>query len=187
MMRTLVESQFAWTGGAIHWSPEDLREANLLQLHTLRSALGLKRLSGETWVDWNSRTIRFCRVWLHNQGHPRWSEKILGLQHNLHGHWARREERLCDGRLVDSLPVRALKWRSTAWWREQQRLPASVGLRHPGRFYASNPERQLSECHGCCNWLDSARDRMHWSSSRSAYLRAWDIKWCSGRQLSLRY
>ena len=145
MMKTLVESQFSWTGGAVHWSQEDLREANLLQLHSVRTAFGLKRLAGENWVDWNSRTIRFCRVWLHSQGHPRWSEKILSLQHNLHGHWARRSEVFADGQAVESLPLRALKWRCTHWWRMQQSLPSSIGLRHPCRFYASNPERQLSD------------------------------------------
>ncbi|CAE7542500.1 unnamed protein product [Symbiodinium sp. CCMP2592] len=49
MMKVLVDSQFTWTGGTIHWSQEDLRGANLLQLHTLRSAFGLKRLAGESW------------------------------------------------------------------------------------------------------------------------------------------
>ena len=185
MIKVLVESQFSWTGGALHWSQEDLREANLLQLHIVRSAFGLRRTSGENWVDWNSRT-RFCRVWLHSQNHQRWSEKILCLQHNLHGHWARRIETLDDGCSADSLPLRALKWRSTLWWRNQQRLPASIGLRHPCRFYASNPERQLSECHGN-DWVELALDRARWASCRPAYVRAWDIRWSSGRQLALRF
>ena len=48
-------------------------------------------------------------------------------------------------KLSNPLPLRALKWRCTHWWRMQQSLPSSIGLRHPCRFYASNPERQLSD------------------------------------------
>ena len=44
-----------------------------------------------------------------------------------------------------ALPMRALLWKSTFWWREQQALSHKVGVRHPCRFYASNPERQLCE------------------------------------------
>ena len=81
LLRSLVESQFAWTGGALHWSKEDLSTLNLIQLHTCRSAFNIRRMRNETWVDWNSRSLRFVRVWLQNQHFPRWSEKILTLQH----------------------------------------------------------------------------------------------------------
>ena len=186
MIRSLVESQWSWTAGAVHWSSDDLRSANLQQLHTLRSAFALRRLSGETWVDWNARTLRFCRVWLVNNQVPRWSEKILALQHNLFGHWARRTEADHQGRPCASLPLRALLWRSTHWWRQQQSLPSSIGLRHPGRFYASNTERQISESHGS-HWQVAAQDRLTWANSRSRYVQMWDVKWSSGRQLALRF
>ena len=42
LMRTLVESQFSWVAGSIHWSSEDLHSLNVLQLHTCRRAFGLK-------------------------------------------------------------------------------------------------------------------------------------------------
>eukprot|EP00439_Symbiodinium_sp_Y106_P081906 s980_g21.t1 len=93
MIKMLVESRFSWTAGALHWSAEDLRCANLLQLHVLRTAFGLCRKRDESWVDWNSRTMRFLRAWLVSHGYPRWSEKILGLQFSLHGHWARKVNR----------------------------------------------------------------------------------------------
>ena len=187
MIKMLVESRFAWTAGALHWSSEDLRCANLLQLHTLRSAFGLKRKRDETWVDWNSRTMRFLRAWLVSHGHSRWSEKILGLQFSLHGHWARRVEFNQDRDEVSaSLPMRSLLWKSTLWWRGQQALSPSVGARHPARFFASNPERQLSESLGN-RWHVIAQDRLRWAGERVKYIRMWDVKWSSGRQLALRY
>ena len=77
ILRSLVESQFAWTAGALHWSSDDLRALNLVQLHACRSAFGIRRLGGESWVDWNARSLRFVRVWLVNQHFPRWSERVL--------------------------------------------------------------------------------------------------------------
>ena len=187
MIKMLVESRFTWTAGALHWSAEDLRCANILQLHTLRRAFGLKRKKDEMWVDWNSRTMRFLRSWLVSHGHPRWSEKILNLQFNLHGHWARKVEFNCDRDLVSaSLPMRCLLWRSTHWWRGQQALSPATGARHPARFYASNPERQLSESAGTL-WHVMAQDRHRWARERSNYVNMWDVKWCSGRQLALRF
>ena len=187
MIKMLVESRFTWTAGAIHWSAEDLRSANLLQLHTLRTSFGLRRHSNETWVDWNCRTMRFLRAWLVSHGHSRWSEKILGLQFCLHGHWARRVEHNQDRHTFSaSLPMRTLLWKSTYWWRRQQSLSPALGARHPSRFYASNPERQLSEAVGNL-WHVTAQDRHRWSLERSRYIAMWDVKWSSGRQLALRY
>ena len=187
MIKMLVESRFSWTAGALHWSAEDLRCANLLQLHVLRTAFGLCRKRDESWVDWNSRTMRFLRAWLVSHGYPRWSEKILGLQFSLHGHWARKVEHNQDNDDVTaSLPMRTLLWISTYWWRQQQQLSASTGARHPARFYASNPERQLSETMGNL-WHVTAQDRARWSAEREQYIRMWDVRWSSGRQLALRY
>ena len=150
MIRTLVESQFSWTGGALHWSSADLKQANTVQLQVMRSAFRITRLAGESWQEWNSRSMRMCRAWLAYNDCPRWSTVLLRLQHTLLGHWARRVESLSGAGecACPCLPMRALTWRSTAWWRMQQRLSPTVGERHPARFYASNVERQMSEAHG---------------------------------------
>ena len=182
LMNTLVASQFSWTAGALHWSKDDLHTLNLLQQHTCRSAFRIHRLRDETWVDWNARSLRFVRVWMHSQHIPRWSERVLTLQHTLHGHWARRVEPSEDCLGVNP-PMRAVLWRNTHWWRNEQ--ACSSGLRHAGRFYASNTERQLADTHGTL-WHVLAQDRARWSGERTAYLRAWDTRWSSGRQLALR-
>ena len=185
ILRTLVESQFTWTAGALCWSATDLQALNTLQLQTCRAAFGLRRLRDESWVAWNSRSLRFVRVWLHNARVTRWSTRVLELEHMLHGHWARQVE--SDPLTAfPSAPMRALLWRNMYWWRQQQSLSPSVGMRHPGRFYAANTERQLAQVHGTL-WHVIAQDRERWSSERKTYVDQWDVRWCQGRQLALRY
>ena len=46
IIKMLVESRFVWTAGALHWSAEDLRGANLLQLHTLSLRLWVETQEG---------------------------------------------------------------------------------------------------------------------------------------------
>ncbi|CAE7836114.1 unnamed protein product [Symbiodinium sp. CCMP2592] len=184
IMKTLLESQFAWTGGAIHWSKDDLHCMNVLQLHTCRSAFGLRRAPGENWVQWNQRSLRFVRAWLHRQGVHRWSARVLTLQHTLHGHWARRTE-VVRGSARACAPMRAVMWRNTYWWREQQALDRASSLRHPQQFYASNVERQLAQSNGNL-WYVAAQDRQTWAAERVKYIEEWDVRWCNGRQLSLR-
>ena len=185
VMRSLVESQFNWIGGALHWGKDELHALNLLQQHTVHSAFHIHRLESESWVDWNARSLRFVRVWLQNNSVPRWSCRVLELQHMLHGHWARRTE-VVHGVPLPCPAMRCLQWRNTNWWRMQQSLSPQVSLRHPGRFYASNTERQLASTHGNL-WFVAAQDRSSWIQDRKNYVSAWDVKWTSGRQLSIRY
>ena len=185
MMRTLLESQFNWIGGSLHWGPCALHALNVVQLQTCRTAFGLKRYRGESWVDWNQRSLRLVRLWLHSNNCARWSTRVLSLQHMLHGHWARRTEWV-GNEAIPCPPMRALQWRCTQWWRHQQSLSPAVSLRHPGRFYASNTERQLAHAHGNV-WFVVAQDRHKWSQEREVYIKQWDVKWASGRQLSLRW
>ena len=184
MVKTLVESQFSWTGGALHWNAAELKQANTLQLHVLRNAFRIARMKDESWQEWNSRSMRMCRAWLAYTGRPRWSTTLLRLQHTLFGHWARREEWLNGASSpCYCLPMRALQWKSTAWWRQQQLLSRTVSERHPARFYACNVERQLSDAHGV-NWTAEALDRQHWGRMRDGM---WDVKWTRDRQLAIRY
>ena len=185
MMRCLVESQFNWIAGAIHWSQDDLHSLNVLQTHALRSAFHIHRRAEENWVDWNTRSMRMVRSWLHFNQVPRWSTRVLELQHMLHGHWARRTEEV-RGRARACPPMQTVLWRNTNWWRGQQQLSPTTSLRHPGRFYASNTERQLAKSHGNL-WFVAAQNRQEWAAARKNYVQNWDVKWASGRQLSIRF
>lgn len=185
MINTLVASQFYWTAGAVFWGAEELRQVNTLQLHVMRSAFGIGRGRDESWVSWNSRSMRECRQWLAYSQLPRWSTQILKLQHTLHGHWARSVEVVgSPGSPVPCIAMRALLWRNSRWWRSQQDLSRGVGARHRGHVYISNTERQLADVHGT-EWYHLAQNRERWSQERQAYLSRWDPRWCHGRQAAI--
>ena len=123
---------------------------NTLQLHVLRDAFHLRRKTGEDWVTWNERTMRFLRVWVHNSGTLRWSTRVRMLQYNLMGHWGRQTED--DGRGVHASPglaARFLTWRNLKWWRRQQSISKQAGgMRHPRQFFPANTERDMATCLG---------------------------------------
>ena len=186
-IQMLVASTFKWCAGAVHWSSECLAQANTLQLHTMRQAFGMPRHANECWVDWNTRTLRFLRAYMHRESVERWSTCILRLQFTLHGHWARRTEDLGRGigDIHPNLAMRVNLWRNLKWWRHQQNLTNS-GIRHPHQFYPSNTERQIASSVGL-DWGRTALNRNEWLSFLPKYLHDWDVKWARGRQLTLRY
>ena len=185
MMETLVSSTFRWTAGAVYWSKEDLRTANVLQLHIMRNMFRMGRIGSESWVTWNTRTMRTCRAWLAAHHVPRWSTLILTLQHTLSGHWARRVELIGPRQFPEpALPMRALLWRNTRWWRRQQDFSYHVGIRHRGPVFVHNLERQLADAHGL-DWFNLAQDRNAWTAARPTFLEKWDVRWCRDRQLAI--
>ena len=177
MVRSLVEGTFTWGAGALHWPQEQLQKANTVQLQVLRRAFRLGRKRGEDWMGWNARTLRDVRAWVAMAKVERWSAKVLRLQHQLLGHWQRQRE---GGEL--GLAARMLGWRSLRWWHAEQNL--SFGMRHPGRFYPDNVERQVAETFGD-DWPLLAQDRVGWAATLPRWLARWDARWCRGRQHSL--
>ena len=83
-------------------------------------------------------------------------------------------------------PLRLHRWRSQKWWREQQALPPTIGIRHPGRFYADSTERKLAECFGP-EWEELTRDRNGWKTGLEKWLEKHDVKWARGRRASIRW
>ncbi|CAE7611309.1 unnamed protein product [Symbiodinium sp. CCMP2456] len=182
----LITATWRWSAGCVHWSRESLAKANSLQAQIFRTAFKLGRVKGETWIDWNTRTLRMVRCYLHRHQVERWSTLALRLQHQLLGHWARHCEVVKGGwEHIEGVTMRCLRWRNQAWWQEQQSLHASgLGLKHPRSFYPSNMERQIAAVAGN-DWPRIAQDRNKWKESLVEYLRKWDVKWARGRQLSL--
>ena len=147
MLDALVESTFTWAAAAVQWNKEELSMANSIQIRALRRAFGLRRKSGEEWLDWNTRTWRLVRAWMHTNKVRRWSSHILQLQHGLLGHRARQSEgRNNDGATQHGIAYRMLSWRNHAWWKHQQSL--TCGRRHPGCFYPDCTERRVAETTG---------------------------------------
>ena len=185
-LKMLVEGTISWVAGAVYWSPQDMAALNTLQLHILRDIFGLRRGADESWVDYNQRTLRYVRMWMHANGCERWSTKIRGLQFGIAGHWCRQKED--DGRGIQAkagLPARFLSWRNLGWWRNQQSIsPRAGGLRHPRKFYPASYERDFAETLGC-DWMCKGEDRAIWSGLKDWWLRQTDQPWCRGRQLAI--
>ena len=187
LLQTLVFGTMSWCAGAVHWSQEDLATANTIQCTALRRAFLLKRRPQEEWTEWNKRTCRQVRAWLHTQGMLRWSTLILQLQFGLYGHWGRQTEGSDEeGKSISGNPLRLIKWRNLAWWRHQQSLSTHLGLRHPGRFYPDNTERKFAETLGP-NWDELTWDRVMWRSKSMEWVACFDVKWARGRQTSIRW
>ena len=185
-LKALVEGTFSWVAGAIYWGADDLQALNTLQVHILRDIFRLRRHRDEAWVDWNQRTFRDVRAWLHHHQIPRWSTRVRNLQFGLAGHWSRQWED--DGRGIEGspgVPMRFLRWRSLGWWRNQQLLtPSAGGMRHRGTFYPANFERELAEALGV-DWPHLGQDRVGWESQRERWLAYADSNWCRHRQKTL--
>ena len=180
----LVEGSVSWAAGAIYWGVDDLQILNTLQLHILRDIFHMRRRKDETWVTWNQNTMRDLRAWLHQV--MRWSTRVRNLQFGLAGHWCRQWED--DGGGVQGSPglmARFLRWRNLEWWKGQQQLSTQAGgVRHPGKFFPANTERDLAEALGV-NWMEVASDRASWENARAQWLRHSDTHWCRHRQLAL--
>ena len=180
MVCKLIDGCWSWCAGAVHWEVDDLKAMNSLQLRILRLCFGCRRLPDEDWVSYNSRSLRDVRAWLQANGGERWSTKILRLQFQLMGHWARRLE-------GDSccLPMLTQQWRCLKWWQGQQNiLPSAGGVRHPRCFRAANLERSLATALGV-DWSSACWNRAGWKQLLRMWLAAADVEWASGRQLAL--
>ncbi|CAE7333144.1 unnamed protein product [Symbiodinium microadriaticum] len=91
-VKRLVLSAISWVAGAVFWGPQDLATLNTFQMHVMRDIFLLRRCQGETWVDYNQRTMRFVRAWMHTNGCARWSATVRELQFGIAGHWCRQTE-----------------------------------------------------------------------------------------------
>ena len=181
-VRMLVEGCWSWTAGSLHWEKDDLKAMNSMQLRVLRLCFGCRRGADEDWVAHNARSLRDVRAWVCNHGLERWSTKILRLQFQLMGHWARRWEG--D---VQCLACRMQLWRSLKWWQKEQSISrAGGGKRHPGCFRAANLERSLAASIGL-EWVDAARNRDGWRQLLKMWLASEDVAWSQGRQLALDF
>ncbi|CAE7305788.1 unnamed protein product [Symbiodinium sp. CCMP2592] len=128
-----------------------LKAANTLQLLHARAMMSPPRQAGESWPDWNVRTMRRARLQLHQSKIDRWSSFILQQIWGLMGH-------IAHGDVVAS---KMLRWRDLRWWRVEQSVPQSWGgERHASRFHPLlDVERQISDIAGEA-WQDVAQDRL---------------------------
>ena len=102
--------------GSPTWPVNDstLRTANGIQLHHTRDMMQVARKPGESWVEWNTRSLRLARIVLVKYKIPRWSTRILEATWNLWGH---------VGRAEDPTTRNLATWRGMAWWEQEKAKP----------------------------------------------------------------
>ena len=150
-----------------------LRSANSMQTAQVRSIMKLSKHPGETWYEWNVRSLRRARLAIHQSKVQRWSSFILQQIWGIHGHVARG----------DPITAAMLRWRNLEWWAIEQTIPVSWGgHRHARRF---NPhldvDRQISAVAGN-NWQLLAQDRQAWGNLEDVFIDRHDVPWASGGQ-----
>ncbi|CAE7250880.1 unnamed protein product [Symbiodinium sp. KB8] len=173
----IVREAALW--GAPTWPIHDslLRTANTTQLQHIRIMMDLRRRPGESWHEWNTRTLRAARVTLHKLEIPRWSTRVLEAIWNLWGH---------VGSAADTATRDILAWRGMQFWAEEQLKPSSIGARHAGRYNPNlDTERHITATAGNTRWWEVARDREHWQKLGMAFVEKHDVPWSSGRQPAL--
>ena len=154
-----------------------LRAANTAQLQHIRIMMDLRRRPGESWHEWNTRTLRAARVTLHKLEIPRWSTRALEAIWSLWGH---------VGRAADTTTRDILAWRGMQFWAEEQLKPSSTGARHAGRYNPNlDTERHITATAGNTRWWEVARDREHWHKLGTQFVEKHDVPWSSGRQPAL--
>ena len=77
MSDVLIRPSALWGCGTWPCHAALLQAANTVQLRILRDSGGYTRKMGETWTEWNQRSLRMCRVHFHKLKHERWSTFIL--------------------------------------------------------------------------------------------------------------
>ena len=129
--------------------------------------LGIKRKALESWVEWNTRSLRYIRTVLARQPELRWSGVMLKMVWRLHGYMIRRQD--------DSTAL--LHWRNLAWWQQEQQCKQC--LRHPRRYNAMlETERMLNAV--AAPWQETAQARHKWSELEAAFLKRFDVGWATG-------
>ena len=147
--------------------------ANTVQLRFLRDSGGYTRKTGETWTEWNQRSLRTCRVHFHKLKHERWSTFILKQIWTLHGHVAKK----CE------MGKKLLAWKDLLWWQEQQRQRR--GARHAGRFNpTADVESSIVRIAGI-HWKTTTQDRAGWKQMMDDYVEQFNVPWASGKQKQL--
>ncbi|CAE7390465.1 unnamed protein product [Symbiodinium sp. CCMP2592] len=169
-----------WYAAAAPPSPQALGAANALQQELVARMAGFKRRPDETWLEHRLRSFRAARQLLHNHGQPRWSTSWLKRYWGYRGHVARSWFR-------EAPPASAVldRYRTYTWWRQENRI--GDGIRHPTWFFPhlTGEEQKLNRAAGRSDWREAAVDTAQWRSLEAEWLRREDVRWTSGRQVSL--
>ena len=180
--RAAVGGAALWYSAAVPPSPQALGAVNTLQQELVARMAGFRRKSTESWLDYRQRSLRAARQIISNCGQERWSTSWLRRYWGYKGHVARSASR-------DSPPASAYmdRYRTYQWWVEQQRR--ADGIKHPRSHYPylSNDELRLNRAAGGKEWREVACDPAAWKGLEREWLKREDVRWSSGRQVSITF
>ncbi|CAE7300179.1 unnamed protein product, partial [Symbiodinium necroappetens] len=174
--QTLVRGAALWGGQSWPVTDAIMRAINSTQLQQIRRMMHPGRKPGETWAEWNVRTLRGARVALQQSKVVRWSSFQLQHTWELYGHMARSKH---GGRDM-------LQWRNLKWWEAEKNKPKSQRATHAHRY---NPfvdtERQIVQV-ATLEWMDKACNMPVWSALAAEFVRQFDVPWATGKQPSIQ-
>ena len=136
---------------------------NFFQYNCVRRMMGVKKGGVETWVDFQSRSIRAARVVVHRHQQHRWGDERLAIYWQYLGH------RVREGQKDQPSVTGALSmFRRLGWWKIQQRL--SQGARRHRHFpFLMNCERRVARVVGGPNWRVAAANRAQWKGFETSW------------------
>ena len=174
--QALVRGAALWGGQSWPVTDAILRAVNSTQLQQIRRMMHPGRKAGETWAEWNIRTLRGARVALQQSKVVRWSSFQLQHTWELYGHMARSKH---GGRDM-------LQWRNLKWWEAEKQKPKSQRVTHAHRY---NPfvdtERQIVRV-ATLDWMEKACNMPVWSALATEFVKQFDVPWATGKQASIQ-
>ena len=165
-----------WSGQAWPITDAILRAINSTQLQQICRMMHPGRRPGETWGEWNLRTLRGGRSCTA-------AEQSFALEHlstaahvgAVRGHG--QVQAWGAGRAVVAQPL---------WWEGEKTKPKKQRVTHVHRYNAFvDPERQLVHV-AALEWMQVAQDRQRWASLAAAFVQQYDVPWATGKQGSIQ-
>ena len=179
LLQTTVWQSMSWVIGTIMPTKQVSESLNAFQLQCVVTMTRIKRRPDEYFVDFQARSRRLARYWLHSSGFLRWSTMHPQLVWRYSGHRARNIHQEAP-----SAASRLTYFRTPQWWAEQQQL--SQGFRHRRRHFPRiTLEEKCLRAAASGEWREVAQDRERWKQLESVFVDSNDVPWTSGRQLAL--
>ena len=170
MHRALVQSAALWGAPAWPVNQSLLQAANSVQLQQVRMP-GHARRPGQSFPEWQARTLRDARVTLHRQGYERWSTVALASI------WGAMGPR-CARTTQPSKPTTLMEGHGVVGAAQNYR-------RHPGQYNPfRDPERHITGTAGP-DWRSQAQHRPRWKQLQQHFIERHDPLWSSGKQPQL--
>ena len=179
VLHAVVFGAIRWSLGVLVPTPQAQQTLNFFQYNCIRRMLGIKRVTSETWPEYEARSLRIARAKVHQMKWKRWGDRHLEAFWRYTGHAVREGQR--EGATVAGVLA---NFRPLTWWDQQRR--GCNGAKHRRRFpHLMNTERKISRVTGSLAWRVAAVNRTQWKGLEGSWIEQESIPWSSGRQPAL--